>query len=55
MVQLGKNVFSELTVQGNVTAPPIIFCNLIVTADADADDDDADVSVGKSTQRRLVK
>ena len=55
MVQLGKNVFSELTVQGNVTAPPIVFCNLIVTADADADDDDADVSVGKSTQRRLVK
>ena len=63
MVQLGKNVFSELTVQGNVTAPPIIFCNLIVTADADdddadnddVDDDDADGSVGKSTQRRLVK
>ena len=47
---IGEKYLYRFDLQGNVTAPPIVFCNLIVTADADADDDD-DVSVDTTTSR----
>ena len=48
---IGEKYLYRIDLQGNVTAPPIVFCNLIVTADADADDDVDDVSVDTTTSR----